>query len=264
MANQNTAPQARGEVTVRNPIGLVTAGLLPLYETTTLNYLNNMPFADYAEKFQGRIMHARDHRRRDTRVVAAASTILKKVHKFFDAPKDSTSEKSLDGSITIDPKDESFTNMVESSKIEAGSTLIVESVQVGIFQTHRDFNAFAAGTGEPSDATPAATDTLSATNVLIGLCRSAEVRFGLGRDVKAEGSPDSFPPDRGFSGALGGATPEGWIQIGFGAAKPMREIVVLQNLYHFFVEWEQYRALITPMNVEIEIALCGVLLESVG
>jgi hypothetical protein len=232
-----------------------------LYSSTGLNVLDGMPFEDYRKYFQGRIKQATDHKRRDMRLIGAGTTVLKNRYGFFATPVGSP-EKSLDGGVTIDPKDGRFTNMVEGNRMEAGSILIVESIQCQAALSSRDFNAFALD--EPTDLAPAAAGTMSASNTLLGLNRNTYLEFDVGRDRKAEGRLASFPSDEAFSGAFGGDSDEGFIQIGYGKPRNLKEIVVLAGLRHFTLFVDFFANTIVPQNVEIEIALCGVILESVG
>lgn len=224
-----------------------------------LRLIDGMPAQDYIDQLQGRILDAQDARVADTRVIIAGQNVVAGEYNFFDKPLHDQSQKSLDNTITIADKTEEYTDMIESGKMEGGATLIVESLQCSVFIPHRDFGAFTANTGLPSTGAPSGTDTNSATNNLLALNYSSWLTFSEpSKGTYADGQLWDFPSDRVLTGAFGGSTPEGFIQIGAGVSRPLRYIRVLQSLHHFDVKLEFFRTITFPLNVIIEVALCGV------
>jgi hypothetical protein len=228
-----------------------------LYISTGIQNLNGMPFPDYEKYFKGRIAHAKDYRRRDTRLIASGGVVPAKVHPFFIVAQ-GKDEATLDGGTTFN-KHAGLTNMVVSGAMEHNAWLIIESVQVTCAPSARDFNSLSSG--QPANLAAAAETTSSATNTLFGLVRDSYLTFKVGTRVKAEGRMSAFPGDEVYSGAFGAVADEGFIQIGKGEPKPMKEIVVLEPHENFTLGLEFFIAATVPQNVEIEIALCGVLIE---
>lgn len=239
-----------------------------LYTSSLIDTLDGMPFQDYAKWFQGRIKQANDHRRRDTRVIGAGTTVAAANYPFFKVPLNG-SETSLDGGTTFNPKPKALTNMIDDNRMEYGSFFIIESVQCFLIATAREFKTIT--TGQPTDLSPAVAEgTNSASTTVIGLARNCYMTFKVGNDRKADGRIAEFPSDIVFTGAFGGASTtggvgdEGFVQIGAGKPRMLREIVVLRPGQYFTVELEFARASLVSQNVELEIAFSGVLLESVG
>jgi hypothetical protein len=246
------------QITVVNPFFPgIKAG--DLYDSTAIQNLNGMPYADYAQYFKGRIAHARDYRRRDTRIIAATETVAAKIHSFYTIPANGKGDTTLGGTITIDPKHKGLTNMVDAGRMEHNAWLIVESVQCSVVVSSRDYNS--VSNGQPLNLAAAAEATNSATNTVLGLNRASYMNFKVGARVKAEGRMSEFPSDEVFSGAFGAVADEGFIQIGRGEPKPLKEIVVLEPHQNFTLELEFFVAPVFGQNVEIEWALVGVLLE---
>jgi hypothetical protein len=232
-----------------------------LYTSTAIQNLNNMPFPDYQKYFQGYIAEATDYRRRDTRVIAAGETIAQKKHLFFNVVAGKT-EKTLGETVSY-TKDEGECNMVDSSRMEHNTFLIVESLQVNLLATSRDYSVIGAD-GQPTVLSVAAEASNSAVNTVIGLVRNSYLRFKVGKHVKAEGRLTQFPSDEIYSGAFGQVADEGFFQIGVGMPRPLKEIVVLEPGANFTMELELFRAVTVPQNVELSISLVGVLLEDVA
>jgi hypothetical protein len=268
MASSNTrANSITGVVNVAPPPQYGAGGRVELpapgnIQQLPLRLIDGMPYQDYINSLQGRILDAVDYRAFDTRIVIAATNVVAGNYDFFNIPIGG-SENSLDGGTTFARKTEEYTNMLENGKIEGGNTLIVESMQISVFIPHRDFNAFTSNTGLPSTGAPSSTDTNSAINNLLALHFGTYFTFSQPNHGNfAEGKLLDFPSDRSIGAAFGGATPEGFVQVGMGVPQPMRYVRVLQTLHHFDVQMLAYRTITFPMNVIIEIGLCGLKLVS--
>lgn len=249
MALRNT-PQG-AQIQVRGKGGI--------YESTNLMTLDDMPFADYAKFFSGRIKDAEDHDRYDTLRIEAASAVAKGPKTLFNVPAGSDG-KTATG--TVFTKDAGDTNMVEGNRMEYGSVMIVESVQCQVIAPAREFAALSAG--GPTDLTPAAAGTIAASNTVIGLGLGVNLTFTVGDNVKASGPLAKFPCAYVFSGAVGGDTDEGFVQIGMGRARPLREIVILKPMQNFAVALDFLRATTVPQSIQIRVYLSGVLLRAVS
>jgi hypothetical protein len=233
------------------------AGALDVH-SLPLRLIDGMPGEEYITKLYDKILDAKYYRATDRRVIATNTTVVKGQYQLFDVPKNSADDVSLDGSIAIAKKTKDYTNMIEKGKIEGGNTLIVDSLQVSVFIPHRDFNAFTANSGLPSSAAPSATDTNSATNTLLTLCLNTQLEFSEpDHGIYAEGGLWDFPADRVFNGCFGGATPEGFVQIGVGQPEYLRQVRILQELHHFDMTLEFFRDTLFPTAVIIDVALCG-------
>lgn len=232
-----------------------------LYDPTYIQNFDGMTTRDYLKYFKDGIKNARDHSRVDTRIWAPATTIAAGTYDFFQT-KSGDEEMSLDGGTSI-TKTDYHTNMQEGGKIEKGASLIVDSLQIEVTIPHREFNAFSADLS-PSSAAVTATDTSSATAHMLALDRACIFELWRGQKLLAEGTLSDFPAEGGFFGAFGGSTPEGYIQNGFGQAKYLREIVVLDAGYLFKLKMRVLTGILSVLNVEIRPKLCGVLIETVG
>lgn len=222
-----------------------------------LRLIEGMPADSYIRGLQDKLLDVRYHRMTDRRVIAAGTTVPAGKYQFFDK-KIHSAETSIDGSIAIADKTQDYTNMLDDGKIAGGNTMIVESLQCGVFIPHRDFNAFTANTGLPSTGAPSATDTNSATNSLLALHLNTYLTFSEPDfGVHAEGSVLDFPADRVINANYGGATSEGLVQIGVGQPEYLRYVRVLQENHHFDVELEFFRATTFPISVVIDMALVG-------
>lgn len=244
-----------GEVVYDRP------GPTPFYEVTNVNNFDGMTSRDYLKYFKDGIKNARQHQRWDTRIWAPATTIAVGTYDFF-AVSPGADEPSLDGG-TVITKTDYLTNMQEGKKLERGSSLIVDSLQIEVVIPHREFNAFSADLS-PASAAVTSTDTSSATAHMLALDRAAIFELWRGNRLLAEGSLSDFPCAGGFFGAFGGATPEGYIQNGLGEPNYLREIIVLQEGYLFKLKMRVLTAILSVLNVEIRPRLCGVLVETVG
>jgi hypothetical protein len=240
-------------VRIRKPNGL--------FESFNIETLDEMPFSDYAKKFQGRIKGAVDHDRYDTLRIEPATTVAKGVRALFTAPRDSDA-KTASGTAIV--KDRGDTNMVEANKMEYGNIMIVESIQAQVVATSRDFAAIAQG--EPTDLSAAApaTDTVASSNTVIGLADNTFLQFRVGDDVKAEGILTKFPCEYSFSGAYGADAQEGFTQLGNGRARLLKQIVILKPGQHFSVDLDFLRAMLVPQSVGVRIYLSGIRLSPVG
>ncbi len=246
--------------TFRNPypFGSNVDDVRQLIADISLDNLHGMPAAEWWKVYRPTIVNARSYKLRDTRIIGAGETVPQKVHGFFAAPIGQP-ETSLGGTIAIPSKTKRFTNIETAQRLEPGQVLIVDSVQAKMPVTSRDFAAFVAG--EPTDLTPNTVTTNSSANTVIGLCRVTGLTVREGQEIIAEGRLDDFPSESVFNGGYGGDADEGITQIGNGFAKPLREIYVLRGGRLFHTDLEFYNAVISPQNVEIEISLCGFLLE---
>jgi hypothetical protein len=233
----------------------------------TLADIENLQMPDYLG-MKGKIVNAVDHRRFDTNVVMAATDLAKGEYFYFDKKKNSTDRKTLDGGTTIAILDQTYTNMLDANRIEESWSLIVDSLQVDLIQSHRDFSGFTSNTGEPSTGAPSATDTNSATTQFLALTRNVNVKFetidNVEKEIFAEGRIDDFPSDRSVCGAFGGATPEGFIgNFNYdGQPEYLRSPVVLQSQHLFQVVLQALRTVTCPLNAEIGIALSGLLVKT--
>lgn len=256
-------PRVKGNVQILPPVGADAFGraLLPGIEYAyklPLRNINGMPTTDYIENIKDQILDARDFRLFDTRAVAAGTNLTARKYDFFNIPQEG-SETSLDGSVTILQKTANYTNLLENGKVEGGNTMIVDSMQVAVYVSHRDFNAFTASSIFPSTGAPSATDTLSATTNLQSLNYNTYLTFSEPNYGNfAEGNIAAFPSAECFSGAFGGQTTEGWIQIGMGQPQYLRYVRVLQELHHFDVDLTCYSTVTFGAQTIIQIALCGV------
>lgn len=224
---------------------------------------DGMSTQDYLANYKGRIKFAKDAHRFDVRVIHAGGTVAAGEQDFFVNEK-GKSEKSLDGATTI-TKTDYYTNMEAPRQMEKGTALLVDSIQIEIFQTTREYNAFTSNTDEPSDFTAAvAADTKPASNILAGIQRTMRVELWRGNELLGAGRLCDFPNEGGFSGILGGPTNEGIIQNGFGFPRRLREVCVLGENYLFTLKTFWERAVVCPNNVEIRAKLCGLEFRSVG
>lgn len=222
-----------------------------------LQLIDGMPSDQYVEQIKPQILDARDFAMFDTRFIAAATNLTAGNKKFFTV-ENGGSELSLDGSVTVANKTDNYTNMVESGKVEGGNTMIVDSLQVAIYLPHRDFNAFTANSAFPSTGAPAATDTNSGTLNLLALNYGTYLTFSEpNRGNFAEGNIFRFPSVEQPSGFFGGQTTEGAAVIG-GDPQYLRYVRVLQNLHHFDMTLECFSTITFPIQVIIQIALCGI------
>lgn len=244
---------AQQEITVRAP------SKTALYKRTFLETLDEMPFADYVKFFDGRIKSAHDTDRYDTLRIDGAATLQKGRYALFNVPRDGDA-KTTNGTPYI--KDKGDTNMVEGNKMEYGTILIVECIQVQLVATTREFATLQQG--EPTDLTPAAAGNMSASNTVVGLADNIFLQFRVGDVIKAEGILSKFPCEYGFSGAIGGDTDEGFVQVGFGRRRPLKQIVVLKPGQYFTVELEVLRSLFVPQSAQIRVFLSGQQLGPVG
>lgn len=223
-----------------------------------LRKLDGMPIDEYLATVKSRIIDAVDYRHFDTRIIIAATNVVAGTYNFF-AVQQNQPEASLDGGTTFARKTAEYTNAIAAGTIEGANTLIVDSVQFSIFIPHRDYNAFTTATGLPSTGAPSATDTNSATNSLGALHQGSYFQFSEPNyPIFAEGKVLDFPSDRSIGGALGGATAEGWTQIGWGRPKYLRYVRVMQPLHNFTCALQFFRTITFPMNMILELALCGV------
>jgi len=255
VAMTNKDALAPGEVWVDR------AGPQPFYEATAIQNFDGMTTRDYLKYFKDGVKFAKDHDRADSRVLVAGGTIAAGAENEFFQKVSGENEKSLDGGTDI-LKTDYHTNMQEGGKIEKGASLIIDSLQIECTITHREYNAFA--NGQPTTAVVTATDTSSATNHMIGLDRTIMFELWRGNKMLADGTLSDFPSEGGFYASFGGATPEGFIQNGFGVAKHLREVVVLDAGYLFKLKARQIGAFTGVLNVEIRAKLCGLLVETVG
>lgn len=229
-----------------------------------LRLINGMPTDQYVNAVKGQILDARDYRMFDTRWVAAAAALPVNKFDFFNVPVNKP-EVSLDGSQTVLNKTQNYTNMLEDGKVEGGNTMIVDSIQVAVYTPHRDFNAFGTApvSAFPTTGAPSATDTLSGTLNLLALNYNTYLTFSEpNRGNFAEGHIFAFPSVEIASGFFGGQTTEGLIQIGVGQPQYLRYVRVLQELHHFDVDLTCYQATTFPIQMIIQIALCGIKLVS--
>lgn len=255
---------AMNQLQVRQPPGAPS-----LYQPTFLETLDGMPVQDWVKYFGAgsRIKNANDHRRRDARIIAAAATVSAGRKPFFSVPLNGA-DTTLDGGTAINPKPAHLTNMVDDNRIEYGSIMIVDRIECFLIATKREFSTIVAG--QPTNLGAAAGEGTSATNTVVGLSRLVYLTFKVGQDLKADGRIAEFPSSIVFNGAFGGESvtggvgDEGFIQIGAGQPRPLKEIVVLRPGQYFTADLEFLNAVTVPQNVEIEIALCGVILREVG
>lgn len=260
--------QVNGSVQMQTPLTISGGRLVPTSrQSVAMADIANLQMPNW-QRIKDFVVGGIDHRRYDTNVVMAATDLAKQTNEFFNKKIHANDRKTLDGGTTIVDLDESYTNMLEASKIEQGWTLIVDSVQVDLIQSHRDFNAFTANTGQPSTGAPSATDTNSATTQYLGLCRSCFVQFesvdNVDKEIFAQGRIDDFPSDRSVCGAFGGSTPEGFIgNFNYdGSPEYLRNPVVLQSQHLFRVILTALRTFTCPLNAEIGIGLVGLLVPS--
>lgn len=260
-------PKVRGDVQLQYPVGKDAMGRAVLPEpgyaySLPLRKINGMPTTDYINQIKDDILDADDYRLFDTRGIAAGTNLTARKYDFFNIPAEGQ-ETSLDGSVTILQKTANYTNLLENGKVEGGNTMIVDSLQVAVFCTHRDFNAFTANSIFPSTGAPNATDTNSGTLNLQALNYNTYLTFSEPNHGNfAEGNLAAFPSEEVFSGAFGGQTTEGWIQIGMGQPQYLRYVRVLQELHHFDVDLTCYATVTFPIQLVIQIALCGIKLKS--
>lgn len=183
-----------------------------LYETSFIETLDDMPSEEYEKLFKGRIKSAIDHRRRDTfRIDTGGVTVPKGIKAFFNIAIDGDA-KTANGVAYV--KDKSDTNMIEANKLEYGTTLIIESVQLTAVATSREFGALVAG--EPSDLSPAApaTDIVCASNTVVGLGLNCNLEFRVGDELKTEGLLVNYPSENVFTGSFGADAQEGLFRLG--------------------------------------------------
>jgi hypothetical protein len=194
--------------------------------------------------------------------IVAGQQVTKNVYKFFviEQGKPTT---TIDDGATAYVKDENDTNMVQAGQMEKGTIMLVDSIQIDVPLTHRDFGAATAA--DPTTFAISATDTLGASNVLVGLQRSARFELWQKRDLLAQGRLNKFPVEGGFSGVLGGATSEGILQNGFGMKRHLREVLLLGENYLFELRMYIDRTIASvPYNTEIKVALSGLEISLTG
>lgn len=246
------------------PVGHVWVdqpGAASIYYPKNILDFEGMTSMDYLANFKGRIKNVLDGGRFDTMRVTAGATVLKGEYKFFQLPIGELTA-TIDTGATPYRKDENDTDMLQSGQMEKDTALVVDSLQIDVTLPHRDFNLLAVG--EPTSFVPSGTDTLSASNTLVGIQRTCRFEFNKKRDLLAKGRLKQFPPEGGFSGILGGATSEGIVQNGFGFRKPMREIVVLGGNYLFDVTLFVDVDIVFPYATEIHVNLAGLEIEGIG
>lgn len=244
-----------GEVWIDRP------GPASIYYPKSILDFEGMTASDYLQNFKGRIKNAIEGHRFDTVRVTAGATVVKGVYKLFQlAIGENTT--TIDSGATAYRKEDNDTDMLQNGQMEKDTALIVDSLQVELALPHRDFNVLAVG--QPTSFVPSATDTLSATNTLLGVQRTVRFEFSKKRDLLAKGRLTDFPPEGGFSGVLGGATSEGFVQNGFGFRRPMREITVLGGNYLFDVSMHVDVDVVFPYATELRVKLAGLEIEGIG
>lgn len=240
------------------PFGSSVNDVRNLIADMELDNLHGMPAAEWWKIYRPTIVNARKYKLRDTRLIAGGATVAAKVYQFFAAPIGQP-DTSLDGSIAIPTKTKRLTNIETAQRLEPGQVMIVDSIQAKMPVTSRDFATIVAG--EPTDLTPNTTTTNASVNTVVGLCRDTHLTVREGQEIIGEGRLDDFPSDSIFSGSYGGDSDEGFTQIGNGFSKPLTEIYVLRGGRLFHTELEFFNGVLCPQNVEMEISLCGFLLE---
>jgi hypothetical protein len=246
------------------PGGVRRAQFLPSSDVfqLPLRQIDGMPTTEYLATLKDKILDAVEYDFFDTRICTAATTLTANQYRFFNIAQGGT-ENTLDGGTSITTKTPEYTNAIESGKVEGGNTLIVDSFQVSVFMTHRDFNALTANTGLPSTGAPSGTDTNSATNSLLAWAYGSYFTFSEpNRGIWCEGNPLTFPSDEVLTGSFGGSTPEGWVQVGAGRPRYLRYVRVLQSLHHFDCIMNVYRTITMPLQLIIRVKLCGLKLVS--
>lgn len=229
-----------------------------LYRRTLLETLDGITMEEYTKNYKGRIKNAHDHDRYDTAIIPAATAVSAGDKQLFNVPNAQTGP-NLAG--TNYKRDEADTNMVEANQLEFGNFLIVESFQVQILATTREYAAFTDA--KPTDLAPAAAGTIAASNSVAGIANDFFIDFKVGKRSLCSGPLIKFPSEYVLSGAFGADTDEGFVQVGMGKPRPLREVVVLQPKQNFTVTIKVFRATTVPQNLKIRVYLCGVLLESV-
>jgi hypothetical protein len=239
-------------------------GPTPRLQPTFIQNLDGMTTRDYLKYFKDGIKDAQDIPRYYTRIWAPGTTIAANdgnATAFFQK-KVGDEELSLDGGTSITLTDY-HTNMMEGGKIEKGTTLIVDSLQLEVTIPHREFNGFSADLS-PSTAVVTATDTSSATAHMLALDRAIIFELWRGKKQLGQGTLSDFPSEGGFFGAFGGSTPEGYIQNGFGQPSHLRETIVLNDGYLFTLKARVLTAITNVLNVEIRAKLSGLQISTVG
>lgn len=262
-----------------DPSGLALAGLallptqvavdlpgpMPRIQAANLKDFDGMTMRDYLKYWKDGIQGAIDHTRYDTRIWAPGTTIAAdgagNAGAFFQK-RVGDEELSLDGGTSI-TKTDYHTNMAEGQKIEKGATLLIDSLQIEVAISHREFNAFTADLS-PNTAVVTATDTSSATNHMLLLDRCIIFELWRNKELLAEGTLSDFPSAGGFFGSFGGSTPEGYIQNGFGQPNYLRKVLVLEAGYLFTLKTRVLNAITNVLNVEIRAKLSGLKVSTAG
>jgi hypothetical protein len=233
-----------------------------MFNRSYLQNLDGMSARQYLQTVKGQLKNARDYKLRDTRIIGTGGTVTTGDYEFFVKPINAE-ESTLDGGATIARKTGDLTNLLEANKLIKGNILVVDSIECSVFVPAREFATIT--NGRVTSAAPAAAGTTAASNNLIALCRGSYLTVKLsGKDIRAEGQLWDFPPSKKLSGVMGAVDDDGFVQIGDGLAKPLREIIVLGEQTFFQVVLNFPVDLTIAQNLEIEVALCGLLFESVG
>ena len=236
-------------------------GPASMYYPKSILDFDGMTSIDYLANFRDRIKNVTEGSRFDTKRVTAGGTVLKGEYKFFQK-KQGTPVTTIDTGAAAYTTDEFDTDMLQDGQMEKDTALIIDSVQIDLPLPHRDFNVLSVA--QPTSFVPSATDTLSASNTLVGIQRTCRFELRRKRELLSKGRLTNYPPEGGFSGVLGGATSEGIVQNGFGFRKPLREIVVFAGNYLFdftmFVDVD----VVFPYATEFRVSLCGIEIEAVA
>lgn len=260
-AAQAAAVQQYGPLAA-DQVWIDTPGPASIYYPKNILDFDGMTASDYLSNFKGRIKNAIEGRRFDTRRVTAGAATVKGEVKFFNLAKGEATT-TIDTGATAYNKDDFDTDMEQNGQMEKGTALLVDSVEVEVFGTHREFGALAAA--QPTTFAVSATDTLAFSNTLVGIQRTCRFELKKKRELLSKGRLTDYPPQGGFSGVLGGATSEGILQNGFGFRKQLREIIVLAENYLFdFSMFMDVDIAAWPYATEIRVSLCGLELEAVG
>jgi len=234
----------------------------PFYSRSYFENMDGMPAMEYLKTVKGQLKNVRDFKLRDTRIIGAGETITQGVYEFFQKPI-GQSEATLGGGATIANKTSDLTNLKEANKLSNGNILIVESVQVNVFAPIREYATIT--NGRVTSAAPAAAGTTAAANNLIALCRGSYLTgIYANNNIRYEGRLWDFPGDAKLSGAIGGADDDGWVQVGDGKPRLMREIIIMKGGDFFQAKLEFPVDLTIAQNIDVELCLSGILVESVS
>jgi hypothetical protein len=238
-------------------------GPTSLYYPKDIADFSGMTMEDYLRNYKPRIKGAFGNTRFDTLRVVAGQQVTRGLFRFF-VIEQGKATTTIDDGATAYTKDENDTNMVQAGQMEKGTIFLADSIQIDVPVTHREFAGLTAA--QPTSFVAAVeADTKPASNILVGLQRSARFELWQKRELLAQGRLNDFPVEGGFSGVIGGSTNEGVLQNGFGVSRHLREVLLLGENYLFEMRMYIDRTITNwPIATEIQVQLSGLEINLTG